>query len=180
MRRFLPHLWAILPLLLAAAGCDGDLALPPGPPALGPAPQIRVSFPPGGIADTIVVEALESLPLRAAQLVAPNGAITAASNIDVDAAPRFATGQWAAGDPWRTSLTSNGGPSVLTLQHGEAGAALRSREEVLATVSTADIPLPDPVAYRRDWRHYRVRLSFGTPPGQVESREFAAPQPPPQ
>jgi hypothetical protein len=180
MRRVLPVLPAVLLPFWLLAGCDGDVALPPGPPGLGPTPQIRVSFPPGGIADTIVVAAIERLPLRSAELVAPNGAITRASNIDVDAAPRFATGQWAAGDPWRTSLNANGGAAVLTPQHAEAGAALESRQQILATVSTADIPLPDPVAYRRDWLHYRVRLSFGTPPGEVETREFAAPQPPPR
>ena len=36
-------------------------------------------------------------------------------------------------------------------------------------VSRADIPLPDPVAYRRDWRDWRVRLTFGTPPGELET-----------
>jgi hypothetical protein len=46
-------------------------------------------------------------------------------------------------------------------------------------VSTADIPLPDPVAYRRDWRKYRIRLTFGTLPGEIETHEIAAPEPPP-
>jgi hypothetical protein len=49
----------------------------------------------------------------------------------------------------------------------------------LATVSTAEIALPDPVAYRRDWGKYRIRLNFGTPPGETETREIAAPEPPP-
>jgi hypothetical protein len=47
-------------------------------------------------------------------------------------------------------------------------------------VSTADIALPDPVAYRRDWARYRIRLVFGTAPGELETREIAAPEPPPQ
>ena len=46
-------------------------------------------------------------------------------------------------------------------------------------VSNASIPLPDPVAYGRDWRSYRIRLSFGDPPGEVETRELDAPEPPP-
>jgi len=46
------------------------------------------------------------------------------------------------------------------------------------TVSRAEIALPDPVAYRRDWTRYRLRLTFGSPPGQSEIREIAAPQPP--
>jgi hypothetical protein len=49
----------------------------------------------------------------------------------------------------------------------------------LATVSTAEIALPDPVAYRRDWTNYHIRLTFGTPPGDVETSEIAAPEPPP-
>jgi hypothetical protein len=52
--------------------------------------------------------------------------------------------------------------------------------QVLAVLSQAEIPLPDPVAYRRDWATYRVRLTFGTPPSDLESRELAAPAPPPQ
>jgi hypothetical protein len=54
-----------------------------------------------------------------------------------------------------------------------------SREQLLATVSSAEIALPDPVVYRRDWRRYRIRLTFGTPPGEVETREIPAPEPPP-
>ena len=61
----------------------------------------------------------------------------------------------------------------------QAGAALQGEQQLLATVSTAEIALPDPVAYRRDWRRYRIRLTFGTPPGEIETREIAAPEPPP-
>jgi hypothetical protein len=60
-----------------------------------------------------------------------------------------------------------------------AGAALNSQQQLLATVSTAEIALPDPVAYRRDWARYRIRLTFGTPPGEVETRLLPAPPPPP-
>ena len=59
------------------------------------------------------------------------------------------------------------------------GAALQGQQQLLANVSTAEIALPDPVAYRRDWRRYRIRLTFGTPPGEVETRDIAAPEPPP-
>ena len=47
-------------------------------------------------------------------------------------------------------------------------------------VSRAEIPLPDPVAYRRDWRDWRIRLTFGTPPSDVTTTEIAAPEPPPR
>ncbi len=43
-------------------------------------------------------------------------------------------------------------------------------------MSSASIALPDPVAYRRDWQKYRIRLRLGDPP-QAETRELAAPAP---
>jgi len=46
-------------------------------------------------------------------------------------------------------------------------------------VSSASIPLPDPVEYRRGWRNYRIRLSFGDAPDEVETRKVEAPEPPP-
>jgi hypothetical protein len=173
MRRVLP---VLLPLLLIA-GCEGGGAPPPGP--LGPTVQLRAGFPRGGLADTIAIDAIDRLPLRAAELVSPTGTTTPASNIDVDASPRFATGQWLAGDPWRNALAGGGPATALTMQHAEAGAALQGQQQLLATVSSAEIALPDPVAYRRDWGKYRIRLTFGTPPGEVETREIAAPEPPP-
>lgn len=172
MRRFVPLL---LPLLLLA-GCERGAAPPPGP-IEAPVAQLRAGFPPHGIADTIVVDAVERLPLRAAELIAPDGSATPASYVNVEANPATDTGQWAAGDPWRNAVA--GGAPVPSALWPQAGAALRSQERLLANLSTADIPLPDPVAYRRDWAQYRIRLSFGTPPGEVETREIPAPAPPP-
>lgn len=169
MRRLLPLL---VPMALLAACADSD-----APPPKGPAPQLHAAFLPHGIADTIVVEAVERLPLRAAELVAPDGTTTPASDVGVAAAPSVATGQWVAGNPWLDAL-SGGPPAAVATANGNPQPALRGTEQLLATVSTADLPLPDPAAYRRDWAHYRIRLSFGTPPGEVENREIAAPEPP--
>ena len=168
--RLLPLL---APMALLAACADGAV-----PPPTGPAPQLHASFLPHGTADTIVVEAVERLPLRAAELVAPDGTVTPASYVDVAATPSLATGQWSAGNPWLDAI-SGGPPAAVITANGNPQAALRSREQLLATVSTADLALPDPAAYRRDWTHYRIRLSFGTPPGAIENREIAAPPPPP-
>jgi hypothetical protein len=176
MHRVLP---VLLPLFLIT-GCNGGGILspePPGPP--GSTTQVRAGFPRGGVADTIAIEAIERLALRAADLVAPDGTTTPAGSIDVAASPRFATGQWVAGDPWRNALAGGMSAASLTMQHAEAGAALQGRQQLLATVSTAEIALADPVAYRRDWRRYRIRLTFGTPPSEIETREIAAPEPPP-
>jgi len=170
-----PVLPALVPLLLIA-GCDAG-ALPPEPPEANQ--QVRVGFPRGGLVDAIAIDAIDRLPLRAAELVAADGTTVRASNIDVTASPTFATGQWVAGDPWRNALTGGGPAAVLTMPNAQAGAALQGREQLLATVSNTEIALPDPVAYRRDWRKYRIRLTFGTPPGESETRVIAAPEPPP-
>jgi hypothetical protein len=173
MRRVLP---LFLPLFLIA-GCDDGGAALSGPP--GPIDQVRAAFPQGGVVDTIAIDAIDPLPLRAAQLVAADGATTPARNIDVTASPTFAAGQWAAGNPWQSALAGAESTAALTMPNAQAGAALQGQQQLLATVSTAEIALPDPVAYRRDWRKYRIRLTFGTPPGQTETREIAAPEPPP-
>jgi hypothetical protein len=76
--------------------------------------------------------------------------------------------------------SGNSAIAAATQTNAQAGAALHGEEQLLATASTADIALPDPVAYRRDWQHYRIRLTFGTPPDELETREIAAPAPPPQ
>jgi hypothetical protein len=176
MRRVLPLL---LPLVLMT-GCDGG-GLPPGPSGpVAASAQLRVGFPLRGLADTIVIDAIDRLPLRTAELVGPGGAVTPAGHIDVVASPRVATGQQVAGDPWRNALSGGGSAALLAMPQGNAGAALYSQQQLLATVSTAEIALPDPVAYRRDWARYRIRLVFGTPPGEIETREIAAPAPPPQ
>jgi hypothetical protein len=173
MRRVLP----VLLLLVLLTACEGGNALPSGPPA--PAEQVHASFPKGGLVDTIEIDAVDRLPLRAAELVSADGRATPASHIDVTASPTVATGQRVAGDPWQNALAGRGSAAVLTMPNAQAGAALQGEQQLLATVSTADIPLPDPVAYRRDWRKYRIRLTFGTLPGEIETHEIAAPEPPP-
>ena len=181
MRRFLLPPLAVLVPLLPIAGCDEIAPLPPGPsPPPGATAELSAGFPPGGIVDTIVVTAVDRLPLRGAELVAPNGTATPASYIDVAASPRFATGQRTVGDSWQRSIASGAAAPAPVLGAGQAAAAVESGEQLLANFSSADIPLPDPVVYRRDWARYRIRLTFGTPPGTVETRELAPPAPPPR
>jgi hypothetical protein len=163
--------------LLALSACTPGGSAPP-PPLAAPF-ELQVGFSSGGLADTISITALDRLPLHAAELIAPDGAAAPANWIDVNARPRAATGQWVANSPWETALAGTGA-AALASPNAEANAALRSQVQVLAVLSQAEIPLPDPVAYRRDWATYRVRLTFGTPPSELESREVAAPSPPPQ
>ncbi|HYM73983.1 MAG TPA: hypothetical protein VET89_13450 [Stellaceae bacterium] len=170
MRRLL----LLLPLLLLVTACDAG-----GPPASPMDQGVSASFPRGGIADVIKVEARDALPLRAAELVGPDGDATPASALQSARSPQVRDGQEAAGSPWRTSMFED---NIAALPNAPAVAAYRSYSQVLVFVSTADIPLPDPVTYRRDWTKYRIRLSFTGPGGQLQTREIAAPAPlpPPQ
>jgi hypothetical protein len=171
MRRVLPIL--LLPSLLV--GCD---SAPPAPAAAtGAGAQLRVGFLPHGLVDTIEVDAVDRLPLQAAALVAPDGAATPAGYVNAETSHNLSTGQWDASHQWQDAVTGNNAYVTLSMPHIDAGAALRSQGQLMAVVSTADITLPDPVVYRRDWQHYRVRLTFGTSPGAVETREIAAPEP---
>jgi len=177
MRRLLParlasllllpaRLASLLPLLLLAA-CEGGS----GPSPL-PVESVSASFPPHGLAEVILIDAVDPLPLRIAELIAPDGRVTMADAIDVTPQPGFAGGQNTGGDP------TGGGLTDLTLPDPIA-PGIRSEGRLLITISKAQIPLPDPVAYRHDWQRYRIRLEFGTPPGRIETRQIAAPEPTP-
>jgi hypothetical protein len=169
MRRFLP----VLPLLLLA-GCEAGS----GPASL-PIDTVRAGFPRGSVIDAIQVDAVDRLPLRVAELVAPDGSASPASSIDVVQNPTFESGQRAGEGAWRDVVSNGNAAAALTMPNAAANAALQTQTRLLAMVSSATIPLPDPVAYRRDWPQYRIRLTFGTPPGEIQTREIAAPEPPP-
>jgi hypothetical protein len=181
-------------IALSIAGCGGGAPPPsaalepavapsaasqpgPLPPTLAtPNAQLRVGF--GGLVDTIEVSAVEFLPLREAVLVAPDGTLVPATYIAVNNNPRVAAGQWSLANRWDNPGNQDNTLAALALPNVQAGAALQANRQLLAMVSRADIPLPDPVAYRRDWRDWRIRLTFGTPPGELETRVIAAPEPP--
>ena len=169
MRRLL----LILPPLVALAACADT----PPPGADIPQPSLTASFPPGAVTGVIRVDALESAPLRAAELVAPDGSITPASSLDVDPNPQRLTGQSALADPWRSSGLGTNGINPLPINPPNFA---RSQNQLLLMVSTADIPLPDPVVYRQDWGKYKIRLSFAAGGDQLDVREIPAPAPPPE
>jgi hypothetical protein len=171
MRRVVPLL--LLPAVLAA--CAG--APPPAVRDETATAHVRAWFPPHGIVHVITIATTYRLPLHAAVLIAPDGHATPANYINTEAAPSNAAGQWAAVNSWQNPVTGSDALAALT-RNAAAGAAVRADTQILAVVSTADIALPDPVAYRRDWQRYRIRLSFGIPPGRVETEELAAPMPP--
>lgn len=148
-----------------------------GPPPAAPAQGVVASFPPGAVVTVIRVAAFDALPLRAAELVAPDGTVTPASSLDVENNPRTTGGQSGVTDPWRSSmLGTNGTPQM---PNATIDPTMRSQTRLMLMASTAEIPLPDPVAYRRDWANYRIRVSFAAAGGQLDTREIAAPAPPP-
>jgi hypothetical protein len=162
--------FAILTIVLLAACADGGLS-----PLAND--QVRVRFPAGGVVDVIEVDAVNRLPLRSAELVAPDGKATPASYLNVNPSPSITSYEELPNDPYAGLGVGNTTPGVSL--PALTGGSPQQRATLLAMISSASIPLPDPVEYRRNWRNYRIRLSFGDAPNGVETREVDAPAPPP-
>jgi len=145
-----------------------------------PTDQVRVRFPPGGVANAIEVDAVDRLPLRTAELVAPDGEATPASYLHVNPSPSVTYYQRFADSPYGGSTFGTGSLAAGVPFPADLAGAAQGNAKLLAMVSTASITLPDEVAYRREWRSYRIFLSFGDLPGEVERRVLPAPEPPPQ
>jgi hypothetical protein len=157
-------------LLLAACGGAGPTPLP--------SEQLSASFPAGGLANVIAVDAVDRLPLRQAELIAPDGHATNATSLTANPAPTQTFSQQVPASPYAGTNFGVSSIGSNALSPGFVGAAPQTQTRLLAVVSTASIPVPDPVAYRRDWQKYRIRLRLGDPP-QAETREIGAPEPPP-
>jgi hypothetical protein len=161
---------SILSFVLLAACGDND-------PAPVPSDQVRASFPPGGVVDVIEVDTVNHLPLRSAALIAPDGQVTQASYLAVNPSPSatsylaLPTSPYAATAIGVGNLTAGMTPTV-------SGGSPQQQVTLQTVVSTASLPLPDPVDYRREWQNYRIRLDFGIAPGDTETRELPAPEPP--
>lgn len=157
--------------LLAACGDSGLPQLPNG--------QLRAYFPPGGVVDAIEVDAVDRLPLRSAELIAPDGEATPASYLRVNPSPGVNFSQRFIDRTYAGNSFGVGNLGSDTPLPADIGGAPQGRARLLAMVSSASIPIPDDVAYRRDWRSYRIFLSFGDLPDEVERRVLSAPEPPP-
>ncbi|HEY3911032.1 MAG TPA: hypothetical protein VGM07_14230 [Stellaceae bacterium] len=160
-------------IVLALTGCSGA-----GSPAGLPGDQPRAGFPAGGIANQIEVSAVDRLALRSAALVAPDGRATPALSITANPAPTQTVSPqlWSGAN---SGALVGSGIGANALSPGIVAPAAQTQTRLLAVVSTASIAVPDPVAYRRGWRKYHIRLTFGAPPGEFETREIPAPEPPP-
>lgn len=149
-----------------------------GLPAL-PGDQIQAGFPPGGVVDVIQVNAINRLPLRTAELIAANGQATPASYLTVNPSPSVSSYQEFPNRPYPGSGFDVGSITPAAPAVPLIGSAPQQQVTLLKMLANASIPLPDPVEYRREWRSYRIRLTFGTPPGETQTQEVAAPEPPP-
>ncbi len=163
---------AFVAMIALLAACSSGAAGP------SPGQQASASFPVGGIANVIAVDATDRLALRQAELVAPDGRATAATSVTANPSPTENYSQQFPGGPYSGSQLGVSSIGSNALSPGVVGAP-QSRRTLLAIVSSASIPVPDPVAYRRDWQKYHIILRFGTPPGEIETREIPAPAPPP-
>jgi hypothetical protein len=161
----------LIVILLAACVGDGQAPLA--------GDQIHVRLPAGGVVDVVEIDAVNRLPLRKAELIAADGQATPATYLNVNPSPSVTSYQGLSNGPYAGDTFGVGNIAAGVPSFATTGGAPQQRATFLAMVSTASIPLPDPVEYRRDWRSYRVRLSFGDPPGEVETREVDAPEPPP-
>lgn len=154
-------------LLLAGCGSTGLSPLA--------ADRVTARFPPHGLANVIAVDALSRRPLTRALLVAADGRTSAATDITVARSPGYRHDQGAANHPFSGNIAGLGpqqSPGPVP-----TGAAPQTESRLLEMQSTATLRLPDPAAYNRDWRRYRIRLTFGRPPGAVESMTIPAPAP---
>jgi len=159
-------------MLAWVTGCGAEGGLPPLP-----TDQVRARFPFGGVVNSIEIDAVNRLPLRTVELVAPDGQATPASYLHVDRSPSVTFYQRRIDTPEEGNISGIG--SIVPIPAIVAGAP-QGDAQFLAMVSTASIPLPDEIEYRRDWRSYRIFLSFGDVAGEVERRVLPAPEPPPK
>lgn len=159
--------------LLAACGAESGLA-----PL--PTDQVHARFPPGGVVDVIEVDAVDRLPLRTAELVGPDGEATAAFYLHVNPSPSVTYYQRFVDSPYGGATFGTGNLAAGVPFPADLAGAPQGNQTLLAMVSTASIRLPDEVAYRREWRSYRIFVSFGDLAGEVERRVLPAPEPPPQ
>ena len=167
-----PRMRIAAALLLTACGAESGLA-----PL--PTDQVRARFSPGGVVDVIEVDAVDRLPLRTAELVGPDGEATPAFYLHVNPSPSVTYYQRSADSPYGGTTFGTGDLAAGVPFPADLAGAPQGNATLLAMVSTASIRLPDEVAYRREWRSYRIFLSFGDLAGEVERRVLPAPEPPP-
>jgi hypothetical protein len=140
-------------LLLLLPSC-GDIADDPGASAFG----VTARFDPAGLADVIVVSAVDWRPLRGAALVGREGERVPAYSLDVVAGP-----------------VQSDGPAIEMMM--TTPGAQHSVSRLKAMVSTALIRLPDPARYGKTWQSLRVEIVLGDAGSGREVLTLVAPAP---
>jgi hypothetical protein len=170
------------PLGAEPAPAPGESAeqAPPTPPSSGAGGiglPVTARFV-AGKPDLIEVSIRDAQPADHVELVAPDGAATAAYQLDrerVTMAPTAPTGvQWGFGISGGSSSGVQPRLGVGIPIFGQPSPPT-PREEML---STARIKVPDMAAYRAQWRHWVIRILFGTEGPSPRKMEMAAPAPP--
>src|SRR5262249_4915966 len=120
------------------AACANESGAPPLPND-----QVTARFSPGGVVNAIEVEAINRLPLRSAELVAPDGEATPASYLNVNPEPSASYYQRLMNGPYSGNGLAVGSIALGVPLPADIGGAPQGRISLLAMVSTASIPLPD-------------------------------------
>src|SRR5262249_47293876 len=144
----------ILMIVLCAACADGGL-----PPLAGD--QVPVRFPPRSVGGVIEGDSINPPPLRKVEVLPPPRQAPPAPFFNVHPSLSVTSRQGLPNGPYAGDAFGVGNIAAGIPPSALSAGAPQQRAAFLAMISTASIPLPDPVEYRRDWRSYRVRLSFG-------------------
>lgn len=144
--------WRLAVLLLLASCGDGD-----GGSATATF-GVSARFDPSGLADVIVVSAVDWRPLRSAVLVGGEGERVPAYSLDVTASP-----------------VQSDAPAIDMLMNTPGASRRVTRLD--AMVSSALIRLPDPDRYRKTWQSWRVEIVLGDAGSGAEALVLAAPAP---
>jgi hypothetical protein len=157
--------------LVALAACASDRERAA---AEAPKPDYLASFAPEA-GDLLLVEVRDEDPVRAARLVAPDGAAIEAHAIDTE---RRSRGGGGGGFYPSVGVGVGGGSGGVSTGvgigfpiFGGGGGSRRTEYE-----SVARIRIPDPAAYRANWQKYEIRATLGE---GAEEHEVVIPAPEP-
>jgi hypothetical protein len=159
--------------LVALAACASDKERAA---AEAPRPDYLASFAPEA-ADLLLVEVRDDDPVRAARLVAPDGAAIEAHAIDSERHSRGGGGGGFYPSVGVGVGGGSGGGGVSTGVgigfpiFGGGGGGGRTEYE-----SVARIRIPDLAAYRANWQSYEVRVTLGE---GADAHEVVIPAPEP-
>lgn len=132
--------WVMMAAVASVAGCTGYSSYSDTLQAN----TLTASFQPGGVANVIVVTAIDTQPLRGVVLVDPQGERTTAYSIDVNPSP---------------IQPVTPGEALLLNTPGAPRRVVR----INSMVSTASIRVSDLSRYATSWENWRIMVRLGDP-----------------